>query len=95
MNIVHNIPRFTAYSTSGCQYTYHSPVTLPGIPGVSVTSARPETTPNTPTLRTGRKAPVVGIVAFDQQRKAIDRIAAAICSARQDGVPSVTEVIGE
>lgn len=62
--------------------------TLIHVPGVTVTSARPETTPTLPTIRA--RKPRQGAALASQTAAQVDALAAAICAARAGTLPAVT-----
>jgi hypothetical protein len=64
--------------------------TLAHVPGVTLTSARPETTPTLPTIRARKPRQVHGAALASQTAAQVDALAAAICAARAGTMPAVT-----
>lgn len=65
-------------------------ITLPAVPHVIITSARPETAPTAPTIRVShRRKPQGASKAMLQERKLND-VVSAICAARSAVLPTVT-----
>lgn len=62
--------------------------TLIHVPGVTLTSARPETAPTLPTIRASKPRQVAALSS--QTAAQVDALAAAICAARAGTQPAVT-----
>lgn len=87
--IKHQVRRFytDGHGVLGNQQTH---VTLPAVPHVTITSARPETAPTAPTIRVShRRKPQGASKAMLQERK-IDEVVSAIVAARAAVLPPVT-----
>lgn len=90
VTIAHSIARLSTSSVD-----MRDSVTLPEIPGVEVTHDRRETAPRQPLLRVSGPVVFVGVVADEQQRRAVDRLAKAISRAREGAIKPVTDILGD
>lgn len=66
-----------------------SNITLPAIPGVTITTDRSDTAPQTRTIRAAKPRPR----PLSPERK-MDAVVHAICAARADVLPPVTDAFG-
>lgn len=65
-------------------------ITLPAVPNVIITSARPETAPTAPTIRVSHRRKPQGASKAMQQERKIDEVVSAIVAARAAALAPVT-----